>query len=180
MKQLFIVNGFPRAGKDTFMDHYAGLCTKDGLETHKHSTIDTVKMLAIAMGWNGEKTTENRVMLSELKDFYTKHFDGPLNEIQKILTVGYEYQDYDLIHTRNIDCLFTAMREPEEIARTVEWGSSEGIQCYTILVRGKFEEIDHSSHSDAKVLEYEYDEVIANRSTESDFLRTIDIIYKKM
>lgn len=160
MKTLVIVNGFPRSGKDTFID----FCINEindfyDLEVTKHSTIDTVKCLAADMGWTGEKTPEMRRMLSELKDLYTKYFDGPLNEIKAELKYN--------------DIVFTCMREPDEIVKTVSWCKENDVRCITLLVRAKGrEEVDHTSHSDSKVLDYAYKYTIDNDGTlkELDYL----------
>lgn len=156
-KVLIIVNGFPRAGKDTFMDEYARLWRTADMITKKHSTVDTVKLLAGIMGWDGEKTPKSREMLSKLKDFYTEHFDGPLNEIKGTL-----------LYTPT-NMLFTAMREPDEIERAVDWCYQAGIKCETYLIRGAREEREHGSHSDAEVLKYDYDLHFENNGTEEEF-----------
>jgi hypothetical protein len=139
-----------------------------GAIAKKHSTIDTVKKVAGQMGWDGSKTSANREMLSQLKDFYTEHFDGPLKEI-KYMMLGTPVQ-----------MLFVAMREPYEIARTVSWCCTVGIRCQTVLVRGIKEEIDHDSHSDAKVLQYDYDLTFKNYSTENDFIEKINDYMNKV
>lgn len=157
-KTLFIVNGFPRAGKDTFMDEMVAHFSVMQLKCKKHSTIDTVKRVAKELGWDGEKSPDMRAMLSELKDLYTKYFNGPLNEIK-----------YCLKET-DIDQLYTAMREPDEIARTVAWAKANDIRVHTILVRSaKREETVHTSHSDSNVLEYPYDLIMHNDSSIEEF-----------
>lgn len=162
MKTIYIINGFPRSGKDTFMDRCVLQFSECGFITKKHSTVDTVKTIATLMGWNGEKTTENREMLSELKDFYTKYFDGPLKEIQNLML------------DTPVDILFVAMREPEEIRKTCEWGNLVGIKVRPILIRGTREERDHNSHSDIKVLDFDYGLVFNNDSSIEDFHKKID------
>lgn len=150
MKILVIVNGFPRSGKDTFIDLALRYLWQGGLVyADKHSTIDSVKDFAKEMGWNGEKTPEMRNFLSELKDLYTKYFDGPLNEIKEQL--------------ESDDVLFTCMREPKEIERTVEWAKENGIYIATMLVRRpETEERNHGSHSDRNVLDYDYQVIVEN------------------
>ena len=156
-KTLIIVNGFPRAGKDTFMDEYARLWRGADMITKKHSTVDTVKFIAGIMGWDGEKTEIYREMLFKLKDIYTEYFDGPLNEIKGIL-----------LYTPT-NMLFAAMREPHEIKRAVEWCSESGIKCETYLIRGSREDTTVRNHADTKVLEYDYDLTFNNDGTEEQF-----------
>jgi hypothetical protein len=168
-KKLIIVNGYPRAGKDTFMDYYIQKLDECSVSGIKLSTVDTVKKAAKVFGWNGEKTPKAREMLSELKDFYTKWFDGPLTEILEALKVNDPF-----LHD-GLDVLLVAMREPEEIKRTVDYIKYlKGIDVETHLIRGINEEINHSSHSDAKVLQYDYDLCWYNYSTVEDFKKDID------
>lgn len=153
LHNLIIINGYPRSGKDTFIDY----CSNELLVSNsfvKHSTIDTIKEVAKSLGWNGEKTPEMRMFLSELKDLYTKYMDGPLNEIKE-KTYEFEY-------------VFTCMREPTEIEKTVAWCKENEVNCCTVLVRGSNEEIDHQSHSDAMVLKYDYDTIMLNYGSLND------------
>jgi hypothetical protein len=147
-RYLIILNGYPRSGKDSFIDFCMDNLEDKGVSSSKHSTIDTVKRIAKEMGWNGEKTPEMRNFLSEMKDLYTKYFDGPLNEIKR--------------ETMRVNVLFTCMREPDEIEKTKKWAISQGINCIRVLVRGDNEERNHGSHSDQKVLDAEYDSVVSN------------------
>lgn len=163
--KLYIVNGFPRAGKDTLMDQFIECYISDGNVAKKHSTVDTVKNIAKILGWDGEKTPEARCMLSEFKDWWTKHFDGPLNEIK------------DIVARNKVDVLFTAMREPEEIEKTVKWANDNDVWIYTILVRGWKEEIVHTSHSDMKVLDYKYNLYMNNNGTVDAFKETCKEVY---
>jgi len=158
MKAIIIVNGYPRAGKDTFIDcclsRFYQLPFGANVFIEKHSTVDTVKDIAKQMGWNGEKTPEMRNMLSELKDLYTKYFNGPLNEIKNAM--NYDGLAIDVV-------LFTCIREPEEIRKTVQWAEENGIKWFTVLVvNPNKEENYHMSHSDAQVLEFNYSHVIMN------------------
>lgn len=157
MKAIIIVNGYPRAGKDTFIDYcesyFYQLPFRANFFFERHSTVDTVKDIAKKMGWNGEKTPEMRNMLSELKDLYTKYFNGPLNEIKDAMNYGLAI---DVV-------LFTCMREPEEIRKAVHWAEENGIKWFTVLVvNPNKEENYHMSHSDAQVLEFNYSHVIMN------------------
>lgn len=158
-KTLIVVNGYPRSGKDTFMDYCVGLLNKkDPFRSFKHSTVDTCKRIAKEMGWDGEKTPEMRRMLSELKDLYTKYFDGPLKEVQTLMNNSVS------------SFIFVAAREPKEILRMEYWCSKKDYNCITVLVKSTLGEDQHSSHSDSNVLYYKYDVVLENNGSLEEFL----------
>jgi hypothetical protein len=168
-KTLFIINGFPLAGKDYFIieacNHFLGwnwgsTWTYRRRELKIHSTVDTVKSIAETMGWDGTKTPENRKMLSELKDFYTTYFDGPYKEIIELME---EANDFKVV--------FSCVREPKEIDKLIQWRNLEAnykkYNIFTILVTGKNQEMNQLSHSDLNVLNYPYNYQIHNDMTDN-------------
>ena len=58
---LIIINGPPRAGKDTFVE----MCEEAGARCFNLSTINYIKDLAEELGWDGTKTPKNRKFLSD-------------------------------------------------------------------------------------------------------------------
>lgn len=151
LKKWFILNGNQGSGKDAF---------KTALSKHARvlsiSTVDTPKMIAREFGWNGEKTDENRNMLSDLKDWWTKYFDGSYHYVGRWLSYFLDNDDFDIL---TVDS-----REPEEITRFVnEFG------FYTILVERDSANHTASNHADSNVHEYDnYDYVIYNNGTLED------------
>lgn len=172
---IYIVNGFPEAGKDSFID----LCMEE-LKPRvaiKASSVDVVKQAAKMLGWNGEKDLRGRMFLSDLKDLSTAAYDGPMNCLRYAVQVSREAQ---------AAALFVLIREPEEIARFV----SEFPETKTVLVErpsehrgascpcGHEEIVQHddgsgscigshcpqefSNHADAGVEDYAYDIRVAN------------------
>ena len=95
MINLVIVNGHPRSGKDTFIDYIVDNSVFDNTHRVSHSTIDTPKTIAMIMGWDGEKTPEIRLQLSNLKDFLTKKFDLPFKEILNLVEETEYWHDAD-------------------------------------------------------------------------------------
>ena len=145
--KIAIVNGRGASGKTTFETMVQKIAAARGKKVKVTSTIDYVKEVAELLGWDGEKTPENRRFLSDLKDTLTRWRDVPYQRIKNSIET-YEQSDTDLLF---IDC-----REPEEIARFVnDYGA------LTILVqRGEFELL--GNHADDNVINYQYDVVIDN------------------
>ena len=149
-KRVYIVNGRPRAGKGTLIQ-----IMKDNYPVHHLSTVDTVKVLARQMGWNGTKTPENRQMLSDLKDFYSKNFDGPFRE----MTEATNSHDY---------CVFE-IREPKEIERLQKWCELNWIICDTILVQSDKHDATSTCHSDVNVDGFDYRYIVNNYNSLDDY-----------
>lgn len=145
--KIAIVNGRGASGKTTFETMVKKIAAARGKTVKVTSTIDYVKEVAELLGWDGEKTPENRRFLSDLKDTLTRWRDVPYQRIKNSIDT-YKESDIDLLF---IDC-----REPEEIARFVnDYGA------LTILVqRGEFELL--GNHADDNVMNYQYDVVIDN------------------
>lgn len=151
LKKWFILNGNQGSGKDAF---------KEALSKHARvlsiSTVDTPKMIAARLGWNGEKTDENRNMLSDLKDWWTKYFDGSYRYVASWWSY---FLDDD-----SLDILTVDSREPEEIERFVK-----NLDFETILVERDSANHTASNHADSNVHEYNnYDYVIYNNGTLED------------
>lgn len=148
--KVYVVNGAPGAGKTTFEHIVQRLLGKN--KCIILSTIDYVKDMAIKLGWDGEKTPENRKFLSNLKALLLEWDDSPYTKI---------LQEVSEIKRTNIytDCIvFIDSREPEEIERL-----KNDLCARTIIVRrGSAEAQEASNSSDANVLNYKYDYTISN------------------
>lgn len=165
---LIIVNGYPRSGKSKFQEYLCDIAYENKLVPELHSTVDTVKDLFFEMGWDGEKTPKMREGLSELKDLYTKYFDGPLNEIKDMFELGVA------------DLVVTTMREPKEIERTVRYCAKNDINCLTVFISRNSQETHHKSHSDKDVKNYPYMIYFENNGTTLGELRKeVGIFFEK-
>lgn len=159
MVNVVIVNGFPRSGKDTFVNFCKNELGAFGVSV---STVDFVKDLAEQCGWDGSKTPKNRKFLSDLKDLLTEWNDVPWKKVEEAYNyIKTECFQYDL---RDSDFfLFIHSREPEEIERF-----KEEYGAVTVLVDRQEVEGEQSNHSDANVMNYTYDYIINNNSTLDD------------
>lgn len=159
--KCYVINGVGGCGKDTFVklckQHIRpGLCLNI-------STIDIVKDLATACGWDGTKTPDNRAYLSELKQILTDYDDLPHKSIlQKIKNFEEHLRNCGL--SARCAAVFIHCREPQEIAKLVR-----DLNASTILIRREAaESIEQSNSSDAGVFDYEYDYIIPNNGTIKD------------
>lgn len=160
-----------QSGKDTFVE----LCRKFTGDAFllNISTVDKVKEIATACGWDGTKTPENRKFLSDLKALLTDWADVPLNDmIQKIERFKRGFEVYDVSDDRAI--VFIHCREPEEIRKLVK-----ALNARTLLVRRTAaENITASNQSDAGVFDYEYDIHINNNGSLTELERTAEVFIK--
>jgi guanylate kinase len=144
-RKIFVINGFPQSGKDTFIN----MCSKYAT-VYSFSSVDRVKMALSILGWNGVKTPEQRKALSDLKDMSTNLFDGPVKYIK------------DMVSTVPVDedCLiFIHAREIPELQRYEKELGAE-----TILIRRDIH-APITNHADANVEDYYYTYIINNNST---------------
>ena len=156
MMKVFVINGMPRAGKDTFVE----MCQKHSLWCLNVSTVDFVKKLATQCGWDGTKTPENRAFLSDLKDLLTRWNDVPFREVGRAIKLfQLEMEQYDFNPDDGV--VFIHCREPEEIQKFVDYYNAK-----TILVRREaIETKEQSNHADAEVFNCSYDFVVENNGT---------------
>jgi dephospho-CoA kinase len=156
MVNVIVVNGYPRSGKDTFVNFCKEKLGAFGVSV---STVDFVKYLAAQSGWDGTKTPKNRKFLSDLKDLLTEWNDVPWKKVEEVFeSIKVECFQYGL---RDSDFfLFVHSREPKEIERfQKEYGA------LTILIDREEVEGKQSNHSDAEVMNFNYDYIINNDGT---------------
>lgn len=156
MVNVVVINGFPRSGKDTFVN----FCLEElGPFGYSVSTVDFVKELAKLCGWDGTKTPENRKFLSDLKDLLTEWGDVPWKKVEKVFCdikddcFRYGLKDNDFF-------LFIHSREPAEIARF-----EEEYGALSVLIDRREVEGKQSNHSDENVMNHQYKYIINNDGT---------------
>ena len=148
---LFIINGFPRSGKDTFVGMVADNFARNGYRSRNISSIDAVKRAAFLLGWDSVKNDAGRKFLSDLKDLSTLFYDGPMKYMENCITSRAKNYGY---------VFFFHIREPEEITKFV----AKYPQTKTILIHRKAAEM-YNNTGDNNVLKYDYDFHIINEGT---------------
>lgn len=150
-KKIFVINGKPTVGKDTFVEFISEITP-----TLNISSVDKVKEIAKQIGWDGiSKTEKDRKFLSDLKKITTEYCDMPFQYMKEKIE---EYMFYKQL------CIFLHIREPEEIERAVKEFNAK-----TILITRYSVDPITSNTSDANVNNYKYDYEIANNGTLETF-----------
>lgn len=159
MKKIYIVNGKPRAGKDTFAELLGKHC-----RVFKYSSVDKVKQIAAKCGWDGGKDDKDRKFLADLKRITTEFNDMSYDDVAE--KVAY------FLKTDFFDVMLIDIREPEEIERAIEGYGAEAIYINNVNVP-----MVTSNESDANVDNFVYDYIIANDGTLDEFAETVKDFY---
>ena len=162
MKKIYIVNGKPRAGKDTFAELLGKHC-----RVFKYSSVTKVKQIAAKCGWDGGKDDKDRKFLAELKRITTEYNDMSYDDVAE--KVAY------FLKTDFFDVMLIDIREPEEIERAIEGYGAEAIYINNVNVP-----MITSNESDANVNNFVYDYVIGNDGTLDDFAETVKDFYNRI
>ena len=157
--KVIIVNGSSRVGKDQFANffkkHYKYKCVN-------WSTIDKIKKVAKRnFGWNGKKTDDARLFLSEIKRIWTNFNNGPFEDMVNKITNF--YLKLDKKEQKNM-IFFIHCREPYEIQKFVD---KYGKNCITLLLKREDREIPNNE-SDRNVSNFNYDFIIDNNGNKED------------
>lgn len=157
-KPVFIVNGKPRAGKDTFAQILG-----EYMKVYKYSSVTKVKEIAKLCGWDGAKEEQDRKFLSDLKMLTSGYSDmshkDVLNEIHKFYNGEIDAEAF-----------VVDIREPEEIKRL-----SDEVPAVTVFINNTRIPSITSNYADANVENYDYDFYIDNNGTIEDFEDNIKI-----
>lgn len=151
--KVIIINGSASVGKDQFANFFK--------KHYKHksvnwSTIDKVKKVSKKhFGWNGKKTNEARLFLSEIKRVWSEFNNGPFEDINN--KIFNHYSKLNKKDRKNI-VYFIHCREPHEIKKFIEKYND---LCLTILLKRDNVEVPNNE-SDKNVMNFTYDYVIDN------------------
>lgn len=147
MKKLVVViNGAGGVGKDTMCSFAAEV-----YRTRNVSSVEPIKAIARAGGWDGDKSDKSRKMLSDLKALFTQYNDLCFRYIQE------QYREF-LAGPEQV--MFVHIREPEEIARFVAV-APERIRTLLITNSAKQAHV-YRNASDDNVNNFSYDCVYDN------------------
>jgi len=165
MKIVFI-NGSAESGKDSVVKIVQG----SGLfYIYNYSTIDPCREATDALGIPREPKDETlRSMLSDLKDIWSKYYDGPFKYIRVCLSTS------RIIKKSHPIVSFVHSREPKELTRF----KKKYPKSITLLVRRPGYSLN-SNHADANVEKFDYDYYIENDGSYKDLIKKVDIFIKE-
>lgn len=152
--KIYIVNGYPGAGKTTFEENAINILKENNKEGFSISTIDDIKEIAMNIGWDGRKNGAGRRLLSDLKQTLNRYNDFTMNQMK---------EKFSYIEWRNPDAVvFVDSREPEEIRRFIK--EFKAIAIYVNRQNPRL----LSNESDRNVEDFTYDYTIENTGTLKD------------
>jgi hypothetical protein len=165
MTNVFLLNGAPTAGKDTFCEMVIKHGKSHRLTVKTISSVDDVKRLATEMGWSGAKEDKDRDFLAELKYLWKRYNNGPLRD----MLAKCKKLDYDI--------LFVHIRETDEIDElknllnaAIHEVSLDRIYCWSMYLDRNVTSVT-SNAADAQAMTsegYDYDIILDNNGTLED------------
>lgn len=148
-----IVNGAPRAGKDTFISFMRDFLTKKGIASSEYSSIAPIKSMLEKAGISLiDKTPADRKLLSVVGDALEEH-----SNFRTTLCVqkAYEWACKGRV-------VFLHIREPENIVKVSDSLSDRGIDVHTILIKSDAALKEFSNPSDSSTDGMAYRHEISN------------------
>jgi len=160
---IFIVNGYPTAGKTTFVEYCKEILKKPRKNNINNiitaSVVDSIKIIADSLGWDGIKDEKGRKFLSDIKEAMDDYSDFTHVNFKHIF-MGLKDNDF----------LFVDMRSPHDI----EW-ATKNYSAHSIFI--KKEELDQKEYgniADKNVNNYKYELYIDNNGTLEDLYNSAE------
>lgn len=166
-KLVVVINGAGGVGKDTMCAFAA-----ERYRVRNVSSVEPIKAIARAGGWDGDKSDKARKLLSDLKALFTRYND---------LCFRYICGEYEQFLNSDGQVMFVHIREPEEIAR---FAAAAPGRVRTLLITNSTKQAHvYQNASDDNVAQYDYDCVYDNRlsleETREAFLAFFDQIFEQ-
>jgi len=163
MTHIFVLNGSPRSGKDTFCT----LIEKYGVVKHFSYVDFTRTMLDKAHVDYRKKTDKDRQLLETINNALEAYEDIPMKDICENVLYAVSKADY-----RN-HFIFVDLRKPENIKRFLE----KYPEAKTVYIEDG-RELSEATESDHSVKDYDYDYYVMNNGTLADLQAEVDKFVK--
>lgn len=161
---IIIINGAPRAGKDTTISLMRRTIVKEWSAVWNfsaYSTIDPVKEAFKMLGWNGEKDNKTRDMLASMKQWWIENSNGPIKFCYETINRKCQNNDFNIIVFQ--------IREPDEIDKLIKLIDMlklvYDIDYHTLYITNSAEDVFYSNAADRCTANYSYDNKITNNGT---------------
>lgn len=156
-KIVIIINGKGGVGKDTLCSFVA-----EEYQTLNISSITPIKNIAKMIGWDGEKNSKSRKLLSDLKMIATEYNDFPNK---------YLLEEFKKFIESDNKILFVQIREKDQIEHFI---ATVNCKVITLLIRRNCDDLAYGNNSDDDVELYNYDFIYNNNkplsAAKNDFL----------
>lgn len=175
---VLFLNGYPRSGKESFVQALNVVASEKNLRVVQASTVDLVKQAMLILGWDGvSKNEADRGLACDIKNAWTRHYDGSYKYVEGLI------KSLDSLPEEII--LTVDSREPAELARFKEaFGgplrddrapeANWGFNARTVIVdRGEHSE-RYDNDADKNVLKFEYDFIVHNGEYPDWFDRLVE------
>lgn len=156
---VVIVNGFPRAGKDTAVRFMKEWAEEHGWKVCTHSTIDSVRQMLDQIT-EGRKGPAERKLLADVGTALEEYNGFRSNGVKQFVLQNLTFR----VGQKGL-VVFVHLREPALIQKVVE-SFPRKVKVVTLLVRNPLAEAaPQSNAADANVMDYAYQWFIVNNST---------------
>lgn len=162
IKKIFVLNGKPQSGKDTF-----AAFLNEFIPTDHYSAVTKVKAVAEMCGWNGKKDLKSRKFISDLKFLTSEFNDMSFQDIRK--KVNEFMEDDDTYEVLLIDC-----REAMDIERCHDEFGAESIYIF----RPDVFEQEVSNDADEYCENYAHTYFLTNDGSLEDFRKVVKYFYE--
>lgn len=163
MTHIIIVNGKPRAGKDTFISHLTTILRRRSIHVDAFSSIDPVRDMLTAAGFDLRwKTEADRRLLAVVGQAVEDHSQWRTHQcLVRINDFAFS------IHDASRSVMFLHIREPKNID-TIKAASAQFYPCLTVFLESDRAENVTSNTADAGVADMIYDHTFQNNGTIED------------
>lgn len=160
LKHLVIINGQPRAGKDTAIEFMRQTLARFGYITEAFSSIEPVRDMLTEAGFDLTRKTEaDRALLSEVGNAVEKHSQFRTNACAQTIWAFFEkFEDEPMV-------MFIHMREPALIELLL---TLVRVNVVTVLIKSPRASQIKSNTADRGVFGMKYDDRISNGGSLDD------------
>lgn len=153
MQKIVVINGYPQAGKSTFVS----MCHDINKDVVELSVVDSVKKVATYAGWDGRKNERGRKFLAAIKQAMMEYDEGPRKTIDR----------YILSHPGKI-CFINA-RNTEDIQYFVD--KYNAVTLYIALAPDAGGQVQYANEEDAGACldSFDYEYTIWNRKVSEEY-----------
>lgn len=177
MTHIIIVNGPPRAGKDTFVEFLTSMLRAKNIAVDAFSSIDPVRDMLTGAGFDlTKKTQADRRLLALVGDAVEQHSAWRTRQCLSRI------EDFAFSVPRPLDSvMFLHIREPCNIETIRHWAATQSNHsCFTVFIESILAEQVTTNAADAGVKEMSYDYTVPNDGTLDDLHRATKDFAKRM